>query len=230
MTKRPDRTATAIFLGLALFALTTRFAGAAELALKLVEKEPPKELDASIRAKLQNKAVQLLDGDKAVCEFWFSAEIPLQAKPASLAGALDTVKQTTLLGAVAVLKAQRDYKDNELAGGIYTMRFGLQPQDGDHLGTAEYPYFAVLVPAKLDTRPDGLTDYKPLVKASGKETATGHPVVLSLRPASSAGGELPKLNEPAPEHKSVRVKLPAKAGGEKTSLVFELVYQGVAKK
>ena len=53
--------------------------------------------------------------------------------------------------------------------------------------------------------------------------------ILSLRPASSERGE-PKLNEPAPEHKSVRVKVPAKAGDQKTTLVFEMVYEGKAKK
>jgi hypothetical protein len=110
------------------------------------------------------------------------------------------------------------------------MRLALQPQDGNHLGTAEFNWFAALVPAKLDPRPDGITDYKSLVKASSKETATDHPLILSLRPAASADGDLPRLNDPAPEHKSVRVKVPAKAGEEKTSLIFEVVYEGKGHK
>jgi hypothetical protein len=205
---------------------------AADLTLKIIDKEPPKELDASIRAKLQPKAMQLLDGDKPACEFWLSAELPLQSKPASLAKALDAVSQTTLLGAVSVSGARRDYKDNELAAGIYTMRLGLQPQDGDHLGTADFLYFAVLIPAKIDTQLDGITTYKALTKASSKETSSNHPVILSLRPAPSDEGELPKLVDPAPDHKAVRVKLPAKVVGkdEKTSLVFDLVYSGMYKK
>ena len=44
--------------------------------------------------------------------------------------------------------------------------------------------------------------------------------------AFTASGDLPKLNEPAPDHKSVRLKVPAKAGPEKTSVVFDLVYKG----
>ena len=39
-------------------------------------------------------------------------------------------------------------------------------------------------------------------------------------------GDLPKLNEPATDHKSVRIKVPGKAGAEKASIVFELVYKG----
>jgi hypothetical protein len=207
-------------------------AWAADLTLTVADKEPPKELAPSIRASLQTKAVQLLSGDKPALEFWFAAEVPLTAKPSSAAKALEAVKPATLLGAVVVPKARRDYRDDELAAGAFTMRFALQPQDGNHLGTADYTYFAVLVPAKLDTKPDGITDYKTLVKTSSKETSTEHPVILSLRPARSEEGEFPAQNDPAPEHKSVRVKLPAKlaSSGEKTSLVFEVVYEGKANK
>ena len=212
-----------------LVPLVFQAAPGADLTVRVAEKEPPRELDASIRALLQRNTVELLEGDKPLYEFWFVNELPLQAKPASTAKALDAVKQTTLLGAVNVPADQRDYRDDELRAGVYTMRFALQPQDGNHLGTAEFLYFAVLISPKHDTKPDGITEYKPLVKASSRETSTDHPVILSLRPASSGDGELPKLAEPAPEHKSVRVKVPAKAGDEKTSLVFEIVYEGKGK-
>ena len=221
---------SAWFWTLALAGAWMSVASAAELALKVADKEPPQALDASIRKALQSKAVQLLDGDKPVYEFWFSAEIPLQSKPASSVKALDAVKQAALLGTVSVSKAGRDYRDDDLPAGVYTMRFALQPQDGNHLGTADFLYFAVLVPAKLDAKLDGIADYKTLVKTSSKETSSDHPVILSLRPASSDEGELPKLQQPAAEHKSVRVKVPGKAGDEKTSIVFEVVYEGKGKK
>jgi hypothetical protein len=213
-----------------LLALNLTNLCAAELTVRVADKEPPKDLDASIRAVLQQKAVQLMDGDKAVWEFWLVGELPLQAKPASLAKALDALKQPALIGAVSVPKAMRDYRDDELAAGIYTMRFALQPQDGNHLGTAEFSYFAALTPAKLDTKPDGIADYKALVKASSKETSTDHPLILSLRPAGAEAGDAPTLQGPASEHKSVRLKIPARSGGEKVSLSFEVVYEGKGHK
>src|SRR5439155_18649709 len=219
-----------LFLGTLLTFLHVNAATAADLALKLADKEPPKELDASIRAKLQTKAVQLLDGEKPVYEFWFSAEVLLQSKPASAGKALDAIKQATLLGAVAVARDARDYRDDEIRSGVYTMRFALQPQDGNHLGTSDFSYFAVLTPAKIDNKFDGITDYKTLVKASSKETSTDHPVILSLRPAASDPGDLPKLNVPAPDHKSVVVKVPGKAGAERTEITFEVVYKGKGHK
>jgi hypothetical protein len=133
-----------------------------------------------------------------------------------------------LLGVVVVHANKRDYKDNDLFKGVYTMRFALQPQDGNHSGSADFPYFALLVPAKVDTKVEGILDYKTLVKASSKDTPSDHPVIISLRPASSEDGELPKLNQPAPDHQSVRLKIPARvAGSDKTiPIVFELVYKG----
>jgi hypothetical protein len=213
-----------------LFLLAAIAAQAADLKLKTADLPPPKEADASVQKLLQPKAIQLVDGDKPAFQFWLVKELPLQSKPASTAKALDAVKQATLLGVVSVPAAQRDYRDDELAAGVYTMRFVLQPQDGNHLGSAEFPYFAALTPAKLDTKPDGITEYKALVKASSKETSTDHPVILSLRPASSDPSEAPQLAEPAPEHKTVRVKVPASAGGEKTSIAFEIVYEGKGHK
>lgn len=213
--------AFALCLGAALPSLR-----GADLSLKVVDKEPPSQLDASIRGLLQARAVQLLDGASPVFEFWLVKEVPLQSKPASPDKSLDTIKQPTLIGAAVIGEARRDYKDNELAKGVYTMRFGLQPSDGNHLGTADHPYFAVLIPASLDTRPDGIADYKAMTKASSKETATGHPLILSLRPVSGDESGLPKLTEPASEHKAVRLKAPGKAGGESAEVVFDLVYAG----
>jgi len=141
------------------------------------------------------------------------------------------VGSATLLGAVNVPKQRRDYRDDPLPSGVHTMRLALQPQDGNHMGTADFGWFAVLVPALLDQKPDAITDYKALVKASTKLTVTEHPVIVSLRPATEDGAE-PKLFSPVAEHKSLRVSIPAKVSGkdEKASLVFEIVYEGKGHK
>jgi len=88
----------------------------------------------------------------------------------------------------------------------------------------------VLVPSKLYAVPDALSTYKAVVKASAKGMTTEHPHVMSLRPASSEAGDQPQIKEPAPGHKSILLKLPAKAGDEKTNLTFELVCEGHVKK
>ena len=213
----------------ATLVLCTSIASAAELTLKVADKTPPDEIKESIRSLLQPKAVQLLQGDKPVIELWLAKELALQSKPSSPATALDALKQTTLLGAASFAAPRRDYREDEIAKGVYTIRFAHQQQDGNHLGTAEFTYFAVLVPAKLDSAPDGIKDYKQLVNTSSKETSTDHPMVISLRPVASAEGELPKIAEPAPEHKSVRVRIPGK-GADTSPVVFDIIYEGKGHK
>lgn len=222
-TAAPILLAALVFLG---------FAGksdSAELTAKLTTKEPPAALDASIRKLLAPQAVQVFDGDSTVFEFWFCAEVPVSEKPQSPAQALAGFKPVSLVGAVSITgKQHRTYRDTELPEGVYTMRFSLQPEDGDHLGTADFPYFVVLIPAKTDTKPDAFTAYPAMVKASGREAPGGHPLILSLRPTTD--GETPKLLEPTAGHKSVRVKATLKPASEAGApACFEVVIKGKGK-
>ena len=204
-------------------------AKSADVAVRVVNKALPGEIAPDLQTLLQSQAVQVVEGDKTLLELWLAKEVPLQSKPASAAKAMDAVKPASLLGAVVTPSARRDYRDDEVPAGTYTMRFALQPQDGNHSGSSEFGYFGVLVPAKLDTKPDAIKDYKELMKASSKETSTDHPMVLSLRPAASTEGAPLTLNTPAPEHKSVRVKVPAK-GPQTKEIAFEIVFEGKGHK
>ena len=224
--KRFGRSALSLFI-VAAFA-GSGAASAAELALKVADRPAPKEVSESIRASLEPKAVQLLNGEKLALELWPRAELPLKSKPASANDSLSAIGETTLVGIIMVNESGfRDYKDNEIPKGTYTARFGLQPQDGDHLGTAEFNYFLVLISADSDKELGGFNQSRPMLKASGKLTSSGHPVVVSLRPASSSETGTPKLAEPVAEHKAVRLKLPGKTGaGDKADVAFDIIYKG----
>lgn len=209
--------------------LSPRVTIAADATLKVTDKPAPKEISENIRAVVSPKAIQLLNGEKLALEIWPRTELPLKSKPASANDTLSAIAETTVLGVVVVSEGGfRDYKDNEIPKGTYTARFGLQPQDGDHLGTAEFNYFIVLISADADKDLAGMNQSRPMVKASGKLTSSGHPVVVSLRPASSSETGTPKLVEPAADHKAIRLKLPGKVGAaaDKTDVAFDIIYKG----
>jgi hypothetical protein len=197
-----------------------------ELTLNVVEKAPPEALADPIGAVLDHKAIQLLEDDALVYEFWFVKNLPLASAPASDAKALASVAQVTLLGAAVVHGDKRDYRDDDLPASAYTMRFAMRPNDGNHLGTTEFRYFALLTPCDRDTTLEGFPKVKALIKASSKDTPTEHPMSLSLRPPSSKDGEALAVYEPKEEHKAVRIELPATVEGEETTLTFEMVYEG----
>ena len=201
----------------------------AEWTLAVVQKAPPSALGESIAKTLQPQAIQLLQSGAPVMEFWFPTELALaKAHDASSKG-LASLGSAGILGATVVHKDQRDYRDDELFAGTYTMRMGLRPNDGNHLGSSEYLFFAVLTPAKLDTAVDQIKTYKELVKTSSQESSADHPFILSLRPGTSDVGAFPRLNVPAEAHKSLLIKLPASFEGTTSSIVMDLVYEGVAE-
>jgi hypothetical protein len=217
-----------LFLASVLFLQTAFASHGAEITLKESENsQPPAEVSESIRKTLRPGSIQLLEGEKTAFEFWFRSDLPLKSQPASASRALQAVGETTLLGVAVVGEGHRDYRDNEIAPGVYTMRFSLIPQDGDHMGVSEYPYYAVLILARNDTDLGGIKTYRAMVRASGKETPTEHPVVLSLRPAPESS-ETPTLAEPAPEHRSIRIRLPARAPEteQKEEIALDLVFEG----
>lgn len=207
-----------------LFCFVTFCAAAADFSAKTADTPTPKELSESIRAVLEPKAIQLVQGEKPLLEIWFRREVPLKGTAAKL----DSLAEATLVGAVAVRGGGlKDYKGNDVPEGIFTARYLLQPADGDHLGTAEFNYFVALVGADTDKELNGLDKFKPVTKASGKLTPSGHPLIISLRPVSGDAGKTPTLTEPAAEHKAVRLSLSGKGpGGEKVELPFDLVYEG----
>ncbi len=209
--------------------LAATVAGAAEWTVKRVEKAPPKELAKGVKKELSSAAIQVSEGDELVYEFWFNEAVPLKSKPSSLTEPFSAMEETTLLGAASVHQSKRDYRDSQIYKGVYTMRYTLKPQDGNHLGTSDYPYFALLVPAKRDRGGKELQSREAFVKASSADTFSGHPVVLSLRPAPSKEGDLPAVHQPAPEHQSIRVAVNAgvKGADKPSKVVFDLVVKGI---
>ena len=140
------------------------------------------------------------------------------------------IAETTLVGAVLVhdggdtdgderpISHFRTYRDEDIVAGLYTLRMGIQPVDGDHLGTSEFPYYLLLIPHEKDTELDGLSTYDELVEASGEDTVTEHPGILSLRPLSSPEGDLPRLTEPLAYHKCIRLALSGKTSASPSAI------------
>ncbi len=214
------------------FTFTTAAASSPAEGTKLTvaKAPPPKELAKPIRSALQPTVIRLAEGGKPFFEFWFRKEIPLAKKPSPDAFALTAVKEGTVLGALKVNREQYDFRDDEILPGLYVLRLGIQPEDGDHLGTSPTRAFALLVHAKKDRKLDARFDHEQLMKASSTINAAKHPSGLNLQPATEAKGDFPRLAaHHRGEHKVVYLRLPARIKGRKETLalIFALVYEGI---
>ncbi|MER3415594.1 MAG: hypothetical protein C4297_05205 [Gemmataceae bacterium] len=195
--------------------------------LKIVQQAPPMEINESIRALLDGHAYQILDGNGNVrCEIWFRKVVPVQATPEQVQNGLtyQEIPQTTLLGAVRYAQVGRDYRGQKIKPGVYTLRFALQPQDGDHMGTAPNPEFCLLVAADKDVGPE-LLDVKKLHELSASSMGGNHPGVLLLMCDSKPQAQ-PHLAEKQDEHWVLEIQLKADAHGKGAVLGIGLTVVG----
>ncbi len=190
----------------------------------------PKELSGAVGALLDTKTVQLLDAKgNALCEVWFRKEVPAKATPVQVKNGLTyrEMEETTLLGAIKIEKALNDYRKQKIKEGVYTLRLGFQPSDGDHMGTAPNNEFCLLVPAADDKDPAPLMP-KLLQEKSAKASGGTHPAVLLLFPADTKPGAAAKLAKDSSNHWTVTRPVEVKAGDAKAMLGIVLTLVGVS--
>ncbi len=143
---------------------------------------PPKELKKSIAELLSDQVVQIVDGNgKPYCEIWFCKEVAAKSAPVNYR----KIEQSTLVGAIRIAQKDgwTDFRGQKIAAGVYTLRIGFQPDDGDHMGTAVYKEFCLLAPAGDDDKPDLIKDKKALYELSEKASGKSHPAVMMLQPS-----------------------------------------------
>jgi hypothetical protein len=187
----------------------------------------PKELKEAIAKLLSDKSVQLQDAKGTVItELWFRQEIPAKATPAQIKNGLTyrELDETVILGAVRFNQPVTDYRKQKIKPGVYTLRLGFQPMDGDHMGTAPYPEFCLLVTANDDQKPD-LMSPKDLQELSSKASGTAHPAVFLLYP-NNKSEPMPKLVDKGSGTWVLNIAEPVKVGDQKTALGLGLTLIG----
>jgi hypothetical protein len=202
----------------------------AKYRIKVIKAEPPKELKEPVRKLLSDEAVQLLDAKgTALTQVWFRKEVPAKVTPEQLKNGLTyrDLKETTLLGAIQFLKPGADYRKQKVPAGVYTMRLGFQPMDGDHMGVSMFQDFCLLAAADMDAKPDPL-EPKALQELSTKSINTTHPAVLMLFPDPKPP-EKPQLSAKSNNHWVLNTKAVVSSDGKKGALGIGLTLVGAAE-
>ncbi|MBI2220508.1 MAG: hypothetical protein HYU53_04815 [Acidobacteria bacterium] len=86
-----------------------------------------------------------------------------------------------------------------LAPGVYTLRFALQPMNGDHLGVSPHREFLLVSPAAVDTNP-APAGYQGTVDLSKQTTGASHPAAWSIDPPATTDEPLRSLTNDAGHH------------------------------
>ena len=223
-------TLTSLAIVHVLFAAT---APAQDYKVERLAEAPPANLADPIKATLGESGFRVLDGDgKPFVDLWVRKAAPATAKPSGPSGALQfpVLAEGELLGAVRYAAEGHDYRDQFLPVGVYTLRYGIQPENGDHLGVSPFRDFALVIAAAKDTTADDLAPAK-LEARSSEAAGSTHPGVLLMLAPPAEASEMPvMIHDEVNATWGVVLPLTVQPAGEPgpIPLPFQLVVSGVA--
>ena len=152
--------------------------------------DPPAEVSAPILATLNKAGVKIVaDNGSTYAELWLRSTMPSGPNTGESSVTLPTIPPGALLGVMRFSAKGSDRRGQNIAPGVYTLRYGNYPVNGNHQGAAPQRDFLLLVPAALDKNADAMADFDALLELSRKASGTPHPAVLSFWKAD-AGDKL----------------------------------------
>ena len=191
-------------------------------------KEAPKGLSPEIEKLIDAAGHQIHGEDGAVVELWLLKSMPIKPDFKSSAVQLYPFTPGQLLGAMRVPKGATysDFRGQEIPGGTYTLRYGLQPEDGNHLGTSDTADFILALPAKIDTKPATIEDFYELAERSGKAAGSTHPAIFSLLDPAEAASEAKLVEDKSNDDWILNFAGKGEAKGKTSDVKIRLVVVG----
>lgn len=156
---------------------------------------PPASIAPEVAAALSPRGYRIKSGEgKTFVEIWLRKSIPATAKPAGANGVIQFpfLAESELLGVVQLAEEGHDYRDQAIAKGTYTARYGLQPVNGDHLGVSPFRDYILLLPSSKDKTLQALPR-KQLETQSSEAAGTSHPATFFLLSATAPAPVKPAM-------------------------------------
>ena len=216
-----------------VFCLFATGASAQEgLTAELLKVEAPDGVAAPLKKELQEVGTRVLNPDgKPFAEIWLRRSIPTSGKPTAPAGTIQfpIMKEGELLGVVRYVAEGHDFRDQTIPLGVYTIRYGLQPVNGDHLGVSPFRDYGLLIPAAKDGELAPLSRIR-LETLSAETTGSSHPAILMLLRLPTESKAEPKIvRDEAKNTSGVVIGLPLAADkADPQILAVQLVISGMA--
>ncbi len=146
---------------------------------------PPSDVAAPISQALQKDGSKITNNGQPYCEIWLRAQKPSGSAAKEEGASISGIAQGALLGVVRFDGKGTDRRGQSIKPGVYTLRYGLIPINGDHQGAAPQRDFLVLSPAATDKDLNSTPTLDALMDMSRKASGTPHPAVLSFTKADS---------------------------------------------
>jgi len=185
--------------------------------LELVDEPVPEQFSQTIQGLDYMQAMVVSLNGQPSAKIWLSNSVKSSDSPsAELGVTFGKIETGSFVGVIEILKDWKDYKMNPIKPGHYTMRYGIMPADGNHMGVSSYRDYLLLIPGQHDVDPAKVLSYEELVTSSFEATGIPHPAVLALYPVWEEVTE-PKLVKNDLDQWTVGIRI----GGETLGLTVE---------
>jgi hypothetical protein len=171
----------------------------------------------AVKKALAPQGYRVTLDDGSTVDFWPSVQIRTSAKTRE--DATYPLAPSLFLGVIHFAKNARDARGNAISPGTYNLRYELQPNDGNHLGTSPTPDFLLLLPAAADTNPAQSYSFDQVIHLSEQVTSKRHPAVFNLVPADTR--QFPSVVTNAEDHTILFFRVKTQSGELPLALVVK---------
>jgi hypothetical protein len=185
------RRLTSLLVTAALASTPAAFTADAEPALEPADALPA-GLPETVASALAQPGHRITKDGVVLAELWLRKDAPPTGgiNEGVLSVAFGEIEASAFVGVVRFPATWIDYRDTDVPAGVYTLRYWVQPADGDHMGVSQYRDFLLLLPAADDADPAAPFEEEPLMALGEKAAGKVHPGVVALFPIEQepAGG------------------------------------------
>lgn len=174
---------TLLSITLAMIFTAVSFARADDYTVEAAQ-ESPEDVSDDIKAALSPEGIHVEGPRRGLCDIWLAKElatiedfeprltIKYPLTPGQFVGVMVVPRRAGLT----------DFRGQEIEDGVYTLRYGQQPMDGNHIGTSATSDFLLALPAGEDEDPAAIEDVDALFSRSADAAGTTHPAIFLLLP------------------------------------------------
>jgi hypothetical protein len=128
--------------------------------------QAPAGVSPQIAGLINPQGFRVQGGEGTICEVWLLKDLAVKPKFKPSLNVKYPFTSGELVGVIRVGNKGEytDFRGQPVKPGVYTLRYGQQPQDGNHIGTSELADFLVAIPVALDTDPKPVAPPAPLAQ------------------------------------------------------------------
>jgi hypothetical protein len=163
-----------------------------EYSVEVIQQGPDaEEVSADLVGVISDRGYRIKSGSRTTAEIWLCKQWQVDPSFEKSMQRLYPFQPGDLIGMLHFSRRGSDFRDQQMSSGWYTLRFALQPIDGNHIGTSPTRDFLVMVDASEDAA-DKDWGEDDLNEASAGAAGSAHPAMICLQ-APRESGEAPSI-------------------------------------